>query len=786
MFKIKWDEGNNSVVLSNKFSDKEAIQSPRPIFFEELDLLGFGDHWDYPKCEEPLLWAIGRRYYYKGIFVAEAKGGNIYEKPILKIEQKLTLEPINIEKLVTNNLKVLKVLEGEAIDFIEDTKKKYNNKVDLFSVAFSGGKDSQVVLDLVSRVLAPDEYITVFTDTTMEIPFTHETVEKTKKRYKELYPNFQLFTIKPKESALDYWKKFGAPSRIHRWCCSVYKTVPFGSYLKDLTNGKKLNPINKILVFEGVRAEESTKRSKYNRITKNVKGTTQINAEAILDWNVFEVFLYLLFRKIELNKGYRCGLTRVGCSVCPFASDWSESILNVIAPNLISPYLNILTKSASLETNDQKKTADFIKKGQWKTRAGGRNIDTNGVKINITQNGNTLKAVLENERENFTEWLKVLGNTIVKKEKNKIIGEVETRKITNFEIIKIESNKSKIILRTSEKDEVLLGRLKRILYKTTYCIHCGTCEIECPTGALTVSPYLKIKSELCINCNKCLTFTEKGCLLAKSISVTEGKGRMKEGKIATSKYQTFGLRNEWLVNFINYPDNWFENNRLGLGNRQIESMIAWLKDCDLLDDKKRLTLLTDIAKKLLQKDEKVLWSIIWVNLFYNVKLIEWYSNEIDWGSSFSTKELVEMIVDYNPINKAKTTSNAINSLINMFACSALGDKLQIGIIEKKSNIRYIKKFGTDEIHPISIAYSLYKYAEYKKSYNLKVSEFYSPECNGGPYKLFGISKESFENILRGLQENKYQIVRVDLTANLDNIFLQENISSIEVLKILTH
>ncbi|MFZ5515371.1 MAG: phosphoadenosine phosphosulfate reductase family protein [Candidatus Zhuqueibacterota bacterium] len=180
MFKQTWDYENNGIILSNTISDEQSIVSPRPVFFEELDLLGFGDHWKYPKCEEPLLWSIGRRYYYEGAFVAEANGGNIYEKPMLNILQKLTLEPINIEILIENNLEILKVLEGEAIDFIQNTQKRYKDKVDLFSVAFSGGKDSQVVLDLVSRVLAPDEYITIFTDTTMEIPFTYETVENSK------------------------------------------------------------------------------------------------------------------------------------------------------------------------------------------------------------------------------------------------------------------------------------------------------------------------------------------------------------------------------------------------------------------------------------------------------------------------------------------------------------------------------------------------------------------------------------------------------------------------------
>ena len=51
MFKIKWDEKSNGITLSNKISDKVSILSPRPVFFEELDLLGFDEHWKYPKCE---------------------------------------------------------------------------------------------------------------------------------------------------------------------------------------------------------------------------------------------------------------------------------------------------------------------------------------------------------------------------------------------------------------------------------------------------------------------------------------------------------------------------------------------------------------------------------------------------------------------------------------------------------------------------------------------------------------------------------------------------------------
>ena len=65
MYKAIWDTETGGVTLQNYKSDETLSVSPRPVFYEELDLLGLdklpdGKAWHYPHCKEPLLWACNK------------------------------------------------------------------------------------------------------------------------------------------------------------------------------------------------------------------------------------------------------------------------------------------------------------------------------------------------------------------------------------------------------------------------------------------------------------------------------------------------------------------------------------------------------------------------------------------------------------------------------------------------------------------------------------------------------------------------------------------------------
>jgi len=255
--------------------------------------------------------------------------------------------------------------------------------------------------------------------------------------------------------------------------------------------------------------------------------------------------------------------------------------------------------------------------------------------------------------------------------------------------------------------------------------------------------------------------------------------------IGIDRYSTYGLREEWLSLFLSFGEEWLDEDENNLSHKQISAVLHWLIDAELIEPKtKRATPLSKHLKKIYTKDNLFVWEIIWNNMNYNSQVIGWYNSQIDWGSIVTKNELKEKISLAYPNLSKGTLSNPIDAMVNMFDNSPLGSKLKFGLLDKKGRtVKSIKKIGTDDIHPLAVAYSLYKAAEHIGRRDFVVSELYSKEFKGGPYKIFGISRDKLERVLRGLQEDKEQILRVDLVADLENIYLRDDLLSLDIVKI---
>lgn len=188
----------------------------------------------------------------------------------------------------------------QSIDLIRQYA-PYADKFGGYKVAFSGGKDSQVMLDLFRR--AGVRYAAHYNVTTNDPP---ENVYFIKKNYPDV--EFVLHKLNFYQLIL---KKKALPTRKMRFCCSYFKEGTGTGF-----------------VAVGVRREESVKRAKYPTIAfykrdddfdaDKIREGDRVIFRPILEWREDEIWQYIEDNNIPVNPCYETA-GRVGCMFCPFA-----------------------------------------------------------------------------------------------------------------------------------------------------------------------------------------------------------------------------------------------------------------------------------------------------------------------------------------------------------------------------------------------------------------------------------------------------------------------------------
>ena len=442
--------------------DAKIQKEIRPVFHEELDFFGMDKYWDYPRhTDSPILWADGvRRYVLNVTCVAEAQGGGFYTKPSVKLysQDSLKLKAIDVDRLYEVNRTLMINLEQKAISFIQEQFSRYSTKNYSFICAFSGGKDSLTLIDLVSKSLAPNDFYVVFSNTGMELSDTLLAVKKAKQRWPKLRFEESKCHMEPSES----WKEFGPPASKMRWCCAVHKSVPTILKLREITGDYNA----KAVVFDGVRAEESARRAKYDEVSVGAKNISQINASPIHKWNNAEIYCYLLKNRILLNDAYRKGLFRVGCMVCPMSSEWYDSITGFCYPNDTKELRSIIEDYVA-NAKPQNERKKYIESGGWKSRSGGRDLPNGGNRVSESISNDSISFTMEYTKQSWIEVSKILG---VITEFN---GTVGTHKIDGlnyrFNIENHEHSFTVTYTPFKSMNRFIISHLRGVANKVAYC-----------------------------------------------------------------------------------------------------------------------------------------------------------------------------------------------------------------------------------------------------------------------------------------------------------------------------
>ena len=164
---------------------------------------------------------------------------------------------------------------------------------DGYYVAFSGGKDSQVILDLVEHSgVAFDAHMNL---TTVDPPELLRFVREHYGRVTLERPETSMYKL--------IVKKRIPPTRMVRYCCEALK--------ERGGHGR--------IVVTGVRWAESNRRSKRRLTESCFKDKSRVFLNPIIDWSDEDVWEYLNGRGLPHCSLYdEPGRTRIGCVMCPF------------------------------------------------------------------------------------------------------------------------------------------------------------------------------------------------------------------------------------------------------------------------------------------------------------------------------------------------------------------------------------------------------------------------------------------------------------------------------------
>lgn len=432
-----------------------------------------------------------------------------------------------IKNFVLINKERLDTTTSEAISYIKDRARKYS--IDEMFVSFSGGKDSTVTSDLVTKALGTNKVIHIYGNTTLEYPETINYIERLKTKNRETPI---LIAKNLDQDFNNLCEVIGPPSRVMRWCCTIFKTGAITRKIEMTFKDK-----NNILSFQGIRRSESASRSKYERETNSPKIAKQLAASPIIDWLDFDVWLYILANKLDFNNAYRQGFSRVGCWCCPNNSHWAGYLASIYMNNEHKKFHETLYNFAKKIGKEDWK--EYIDNGNWKARQGGNGLEASKNAIvefkPCALDENSTNFVLTKKiDESLYTYFKPFGKLDFNIG-NKRLNEVYVLdKKTNEPLLKLSGRIGKEELKVSilkyngvfKNKAISEGLIKCQITKYQTCIACSGCQSACKFNALKVVNLEKgavsnktvsytIDENKCVNCLNCVTHYDNGCYMKK-------------------------------------------------------------------------------------------------------------------------------------------------------------------------------------------------------------------------------------------------------------------------------
>ncbi len=770
MYSYTYDTTTGGIILNS--SPTNFSKEPRPVYAAEMDILGFDRYWNYDKQNNtPYMWAESNAYWYKGVLIAKVKGGNLYTAPKLQPVKDETgeimfsktngyvLEMIDIIHMCELNKDLLAIVEDSTVKKIVKEYEKFKDKLDIFHVAFSGGKDSAVLLDLVKKTLPKGSFVVIFGDTGMEFPDTYETIKKTQEQCEKDGTPFYIARshFKPENS----WNLFGPPARVLRWCCSVHKSTPQTLKLREITGKKNYVGMD----FVGVRAHESITRSKYGYENFGKKQKGQYSFNPILEWTSAEIWLYIFLNNIYINKTYKKGNSRAGCLFCPMGGGRGDFLQYTCYPKEVGQYVDIIKSLNARNAGDTKALNSYVSNGGWNARKNGRDLKNNQTHYCESINDGTIQLDVTEPQSNWKEWIKTVR---VPFKYN--ITEHETGYNVTFDSV------------MAKKFPHDARKFRQVFKKAAHCIGCKVCETNCRNGKIRFLNG-KIRITDCTQCGMCHEIDD-GCLVYHSLKTTNGDIAMR--KESLNSFANHAPKIAWVQDFFELGNEFWESERNTLNKKlQVPMFKKFLRGCGFIDDKNNTTQLFNIVSSSKYGCQSgITWGLALSNFAYNAQC-KWYIENMDIDVCYERNHISDMLVAEGV--KKDDASSIINAY-KRFCQLPLGTVFNFGFIEEKGHqidILCRTKCTIDDAR--IVLYAIYKFTEkcnMEKEFHVSYLFDENVERDGvSPVRIFGLyNEEELKSILLGLSAAYPEFINATFTNDLQTVTLRDK-TSIDVLEL---
>lgn len=779
MYGYIWDPETHGFLLNTRGTQYIANEI-RPVFAQELIINGMDKHFKFDHNEKrPLMWAQKNIYYVDGQKVAKLINTTLGKSLSIEYSENSIqiLEPVNIGLMIEKNRSIMDLIVSDTKRRAKELYDRDIKRCDIAYLAFSGGKDSVVLLDICNEVL-PASVPIIYSDTDMELPDSYQIWDEIQEQYQKR----EFIKASAEEKAINNWIIFGPPSRSIRWCCSVHKSTPALITLKK----KLFKDSIKVMAFVGVRREESYARSSYEDSSEGKKNASQINCMPLSDWGAHEIWLYIFMNNLKINNAYRMGLPRVGCIMCPESSTYYEWIIEQSYPEILAKYKQVIKATSAKEFKDEKDVEDFLGSQGWQARKSGSILVDYLSNPYEKREGTKSTFLVPNCPEhNFFEWIKTIGIVFMDEDGNTKL-QIKTGSSIPFHYESSQKNFATIIFEYNgeEQQNTMFQDIRTVLRKSMSCVGCRTCEAECTFGAITFNEgRIKIDSNKCTQCHRCYDI-EQGCWRFRSMYKPDSE-QMKMTSI--NSYCRFGLREKdqytWISTLIDLGEDFFPwTETHPLGSKMVTSASKWFQQSLLVEEKTRKpTLLVDIFKRY-GSQSALGWEFIWMALANNSLLIKWYITSTDTGKLYTIDQLNGMIKETDSTLAQSTIEGGLSAFKDFITKSPIGEPGFLIEPQMKGKIVTGATRLSKTVDPLTVLYGLYLIAEKSGRSGFSVRDLIAADKDStyvSPIIAFNIPVEDFKKTCEGLKTKYPDYISLTFTYGNDGIDLHTDKYSIE-------